>query len=439
MRYTVLVCLALLTGCGPSLPERGLTAWEEGSWNEVYRTYGRLVRQDPCELDYRRRRVGGALRSGQLPDHIELVRDNLSDDHCRGAGLYELALSIAIEGEPQSDVAAIELLAEAAELLPQQSDVVYRIGLLRLEQEAFCRAVEPLERASELSSESASYRVALAGALEGCGQADRVREVLRGLTRLHPSRDDLARARAILAKINSPMSRVPRGLRGAYRDAIAALAEESSPGQAVQLIEEVLIQAPDCAPVLTILGLAHVRLGQLAAATIAFERSLELWPEDPTPRIELAAIAEETGDLAEAEEHLQAALEVSPLEVDAWSEIGRIRYQSRRYEEASQAFEQLVALDGGTLVSQLWLARSLRRAHRETDAERVYQAVLESHPRTFEACVQLGHIYRERRLEAQSSAQSEDLLAQARRYYRLALDIRPQDPMVQRLLDALEE
>jgi len=91
------------------------------------------------------------------------------------------------------------------------------------------------------------------------------------------------------------------------------------------------------------------------------------------------------------------------------------------------------------MVSRLWLGRALRRGGQEEEAEAVYLALLESRSRTFEACVQLGHIYRRRRVQAGSSAEAGEAAAQSMRYYRLALDIRPHDPMVQRMLSGLED
>lgn len=352
--------------------------------------------------------------------------------------LYELALAVAATGEPRSDREAVTLLVRVAAGRPEEADVPYRIGLIRLEQELFCEAVGSLRRASTTDPTGVRPRLALALALVGCDREDEARVVLGEVADLRPSAEEVRRGRAILARMGNPMARVPEALRSTYRDALTALAEESSPGEAILLVEEALAVAPDCAPLLTLLGLANVRLGQLARARVAFERAVELWPGDATPLLELSSIAEETGDNAAAVRHLEAAVAVEPLGAEAWGELGRIHYRRRDYLEAARAFRRLSVVDGGALMSRLWLARALVRAGRDDQAEQVYLELLETRPRTFEACVQLGTIYRQRRLQAGSGARAEELASRARHYYRLALEVRPQDPMVQRLLAALE-
>lgn len=439
----LLLLWAFGAGCsaGPNgAAERGREATGEQRWGDAYAAYDRAIAREPDDLQLRRERVRAALLSGVLPELREELQRRAEPDSAHHGDIYELALALAAEGEGGSDVRALRLLERVAEQLPEEADVPYRMGLLRLEQERFDDAVAPLERALELEPGRPAHPVALAEALSRSGREERAREVLQELTDLELGEHDLRRARAVIERLNNPQRRVPRTLRDAYRDAVIALSEESaSPGEAVQLIEEALSAAPDCAPLNTLNGLASVRLGQLGRARVAFERAVELWPGDPTPWMELASLSTEAEDLPTAEEHLLAALRADPLSNDGWAELGRVRYQRQRYPEAADAFRHLVELDGGHLLSRLWLGRSLRRAERDDEAETVYLALLEDHPETFEAFLQLGHIYRRRRLEEQDRERSSELLQRARHFYERALDSRPQDPMIQRILQALED
>lgn len=431
-------CAALLACSGAGRPpaDRARAAAADGRWEAAWRDLDRAVEAEPTSLAHRRERVRAALAAGLLPALLARLRG----DEGRGPqGTYELALAVSLEGEPRSDVEALRLLERARAELTTEADVPYRQGLVLLEQERPCEAAEAFGAALAIDDRTASYHVARAAALAGCGDEGGARRALAGLAGLRPSAEDLARARAVHARMSNPLRRVPEGLRSTYGDAVASLAEEGAPGEAVQLLEEALEAAPDCAPLLTLLGLANVRLGQVARARVAFERAVALWPGDATPRIELAAIAAEAGETAEAEEHLTAALEADPLNVDALVELGRLRYGERRYSEAAEAFRRLVAVEDDSFVGRLWLGRALRRAGRDEEAEAVYLELLDSRPRTFEACVELGNIYRRRRVEAVGSARAEALEEQARRYYRLALEVRPEDPLVQRLLASLEE
>lgn len=444
MRELAPLLIVVVAACGAgsqSLAERASTAASEGRWDDAYEAYARAVDDERDRLDFRRERVRAAHRAGRLPELEQSLRHQNEADGTTPSIAYELALVVATVGEPESDERALELLSQVARQLEHEGDVYFRMGLLRMEQERYETALEPLRRAVELDGSNARYRVALAAAFAQLpDHGDQAREALTTLPELEPSEDDLRRARSILAGLNNPTVRVPLGLRESYREAIAALSEEgASMGEAVQLIEEALETAPSCAPFIVLNGLASVRLGQLAGARAAFLRAVELWPEDPTPWLELAALEEEAGNFEASEAHLHRALEIDPLSLDVWTEIGRVRYQRRQFAEAAEAFTRLLAVDGGRLLTHLWLGRSLRRAGRDDDAEQVYLAMLDQHPRNFEACLQLGHIYRRRRLRAQDRVQSVELRERAQHYYRLALDIRPQDPLVQRLLGALED
>lgn len=433
------MALAGCAGVRPAPAERAAAAVSQGRWDQAYADYGRAVSREPARLEVRRERVRTAHRSGRLASLAADLRRQADAREASPAVFYELALAEAMLGEPGSDARALELLRRAAERLPREADVHYRMGLIHLEREDAAEAAGPLERAVELEPRVARFRVALAGALAQLpGREGDARTALAELPRLEPSADEVARASAILAGINNPYRQIPVSLQPTYRDAVAALAEDESTGQVVQLVEEALEAAPSCAPFVVLDGLASVRLGQLAAARARFLRATELWPGDPTPWLELAALESESGDLAVAEEHLGRALAVDPLNLDAWAELGRIRYQRQQFDEAAEAFRALLRIDGGLTLTHLWLGRSLRRAGHDEEAERVYLAMLEQHPRTYEACLQLGHIYRARRAEARGRQAAADLRARALSYYRQALDIRPQDPLVQRLVEALE-
>ena len=439
----ITLAAVLVTGCGAGAQgaaERGTAATADERWVEAFEAWDRAVPHAGGPLEPRRERVRAALHAGRLPELIERLEQQVEDDPSDARARYELALAVAAAGQPRSDREAIELLEAAAEQLGDEAEPYYRVGLLRLEQERFEQAVAPLERAVALAPRQVSHRVALAGALvELEGQGDRVRQVLGALPELEPTEAEVARARSVLATLNDPAARLPEALRGPFREAVMALSEDGdSVGEAVQLIEEALMVAPRAAPFLVLDGLASARLGQRGRARAAFTRATELAPGDPTPWVELAMLDEAVEDLSGAEEHLERAIEVAPLDVDAWAELGRVRYQQRRFDEAAEAFERLVAVDGGGLLSRLWLGRALRRAGRDAAAEEVYLTTLEEHPGNYEACLQLGHIYRRRRLRVTERRRSAALLHSARRYYEMALEIRPEDPLVQRMLETLE-
>jgi len=407
-------------------------------WPEELEARERAVAESPGDLDARRARVNASLHAGELNELARRLEAAHREDPTDGFVLFELALAVAAVGEPGSDGRAIELLGQAQTLLPDHHAIGHRVGLLHLQQEDFDAAERALSRALEIAPRSVPVRVALAATLLELDDHERARELLSSVPDLELDQGDLDRARMVAARLTSPWAHVPRAIHPVYQDALASMSESDAPGEVFQIVEQALVDAPDCAPLLTLRGLASLRIGRLAQARHSLERAVELWPGDPIPHLELAAISVETGDLGEAEGHLDGAVAANPLSQDAWAELGRVRYQRRDYESAIRAFRRLVAIGPESSIGQLWLGRSLRRAGRDDEAEQWYLRLLGETPGSFEAAAQLGHIYRRRRLTEADPARAEELAEQARHYYQLAQRVNPRDPMVERMLRSLE-
>ena len=108
-------------------------------------------------------------------------------------------------------------------------------------------------------------------------------------------------------------------------------------GQAIEAYRRAADLRPGDGAVLAKLGLAHLRAGDPASATSAFERALS---GSPGPEVRSAAhlglgrIARQRGEYAEAEEHLRIALDATPAEtvtaervlvLDALGQLDRAR------------------------------------------------------------------------------------------------------------------
>jgi len=206
---TIAACSSFTTaGAG----ERGEQAARDGDWIAAFAAYDDAVSRGPEDLALRRERVRAAHRAGRLPALITTLR-GADGEAPSGAIAYELALALASAGAPRSDVEALRLLEGAAQALPDEADIPYRMGLLRLEQELYCEARAPLERSAEMDARAVSPRIALAAARHGCGDQDSAREVLAELTRLSPTEGEVRRARAVLARMSNPVAQSKRRSR----------------------------------------------------------------------------------------------------------------------------------------------------------------------------------------------------------------------------------
>lgn len=95
-------------------------------------------------------------------------------------------------------------------------------------------------------------------------------------------------------------------------------------------------------------GLA-VLLSETNRRDAAF-RLLNNWsaasPQNPNPRVELARLLEETGQLEEAKGQLIAALEVAPTDARAFTALGRLRDQAGDYQQALANYQRSLSING---------------------------------------------------------------------------------------------
>jgi tetratricopeptide (TPR) repeat protein len=100
------------------------------------------------------------------------------------------------------------------------------------------------------------------------------------------------------------------------------------------------------------LGELHVERGDPASARYYFERAVELDAANQDALRQLAGIQLETGDLASAEEWLMTILASNPR--DAWAlwSLGRVYYETRRFDLAAQVYGHMTELS--PTASRLW-------------------------------------------------------------------------------------
>jgi len=92
-------------------------------------------------------------------------------------------------------------------------------------------------------------------------------------------------------------------------------------------------------------------------ARAAFKHNLEaatINPRDSSAHYNLALIHQQRGELGEARERFQRAIEIDSEEVDAYYQLGRIARTQGRLAEAIGHFEQVVARDRLHAQNEIW-------------------------------------------------------------------------------------
>jgi len=133
-------------------------------------------------------------------------------------------------------------------------------------------------------------------------------------------------------------------------------------------------------------------------ARAAFKQNLEsatLNPADASAHYNLGLIHQSRGEFDQARERFARALEIDPEEIDASYQLGRIARQQKRYAEAIQNFEQVVARDSAHSQYEVWreVAATYIAAGQFEDARTALDQFLEHRPSDPEGLYLMGRAH----------------------------------------------
>ncbi|HEU4875540.1 MAG TPA: tetratricopeptide repeat protein [Pyrinomonadaceae bacterium] len=133
-------------------------------------------------------------------------------------------------------------------------------------------------------------------------------------------------------------------------------------------------------------------------AKAAFRQNLEsatLNPADASAHYNLGLIHQSRGELDEARARFERALEIDAEEIDASYQLGRIARQQKRYPDAIQNFEQVVARNPAHSQHEVWreVAATYIAAGQFEDARTALDQFLEHRPSDPEGLYLMGRAH----------------------------------------------
>ena len=133
-------------------------------------------------------------------------------------------------------------------------------------------------------------------------------------------------------------------------------------------------------------------------ARAAFKQNLEsatLNPADASAHYNLGLIHQSRGELDQARERFDRALQIDPEEIDASYQLGRIARQQKRYADAIQNFEQVVARNSAHSQYEVWreVAATYIAAGQFEDARTALDQFLEHRPSDPEGLYLMGRAH----------------------------------------------
>ena len=166
-----------------------------------------------------------------------------------------------------------------------------------------------------------------------------------------------------------------------------ALAHQKSAryDQAAQAYEQALKLRPQSCEGHTNLGIVREQLGDFAAARAAYDRAMKANAEALAPLWNLALLLEHSGQLEEAERHYRQVLDRAPKEEEARFRMGYLRLQREDYRGAAEAFEGCLKYRSAWPEAHANLALSYAGLGERDHAERLYEKMLDSDPKSMDA------------------------------------------------------
>ena len=133
-------------------------------------------------------------------------------------------------------------------------------------------------------------------------------------------------------------------------------------------------------------------------ARAAFRQNLEsatLNPADASAHYNLGLLHQGRGELDQARQRFERALEIDPEEIDASYQLGRIARQQKRYADAIQNFEQVVMRNPAHSQHEIWreVAATYIAAGQFEDARTALDQFLEHRPSDPEGLYLMGRAH----------------------------------------------
>ena len=154
--------------------------------------------------------------------------------------------------------------------------------------------------------------------------------------------------------------------------------------------------------------------GNLHEARTAFQKVLNLSPNNPAALINLGIVEQRLGNFSESERILRRAVQASPTSGAGWLLLGVVSLEQGKLDAAFAHFAQAAYLDSKNPQTHVYLAVTLARKGWNSAAEDEFRRALELNGNLADAHYNLAALYLQRIPPA---------IELARRHYQRSLDL----------------
>ncbi|MGA3067765.1 MAG: tetratricopeptide repeat protein [Tepidisphaeraceae bacterium] len=177
-------------------------------------------------------------------------------------------------------------------------------------------------------------------------------------------------------------------------DSAYALHAAGDLAKAGEIYRRILVERPEDAEVLQLLGVLCLQRGEKKEAREFLERSLKIEPAAPDCHYHLGIMQADAGDHAGAARSFEAAVQLQPEFVEALGRWGVSLQAMGKWDEAIEVHQRAVIFRGDSLDDYLQLGNAQCGAGKLEEAAATFQKVLDLNPRSYAAAYSLGFVLR---------------------------------------------
>ena len=138
-------------------------------------------------------------------------------------------------------------------------------------------------------------------------------------------------------------------------------------------------------------GLAPMLINRLTEVALGYQRLLERNPRDAEALVGMSLVALASRQTEAAVKMAVAGVAAAPKMITAWVALGQALKAEGRIEEAEQAYEQAIRLDGMNALARMGLGELKVATERPTQAAREFEMALRQRPSLLAAHLGLGN------------------------------------------------
>ncbi len=318
--------------------------------------------------------------------------------HRSWESLYGQALELQREGRPDK---AIELYMSVLEAEPEARAARHMLGIALLQVGRYEEAASHLALYLDSTPNDAEALVNHATALAALGELEEAAGQYLGAASIAPALvsawrgagNSLARigkyerASQAYAKV---LELVPDDLP-VLNNRANVLSELGNHEQAIPLYQRIVNERPDNCLAFNNLGAALLELRRDREASEAFEQALSLDPDMPQAHLGLAKALQRRNELEAAEVHARKALELSPDE-NAWFRLGFILQCIGEVDEAGECYDKALECEPNSAVASNNLGVLALNEGRLDKAREWFQRALECDRESADAWSNMANI-----------------------------------------------